>query len=80
MALEAVKRGDTALLGRCAPRALIVTTPNKEYNLNGMVRCKMPTECRARHKTGIDEEQRKRQRAEAAQAAGAAGGGTGAGE
>ena len=45
-----------ALLGRCAPRALIVTTPNKEYNLNGMARCQneKTTECRARHQDNID--------------------------
>ena len=49
-----------ALLGRCAPRALIVTTPNKEYNLNRMVCCRNRTECQARRVGGIDEEQRRR--------------------
>jgi len=34
-----------ALLGRCAPRALVVTTPNKEYNLNMMMRCTKATPC-----------------------------------
>ena len=33
------------LLGRCAPRALIVTTPNKEYNLNAMVKCSRTQPC-----------------------------------
>jgi len=46
-----------ALLGRCAPRALIVTTPNKEYNLNGMVRCQNTTECRGRYHGSINEGQ-----------------------
>ncbi len=49
-----------ALLGRCAPRALIVTTPNKEYNLNRMVCCQNRTECEARHEVGLGEEARRR--------------------
>ena len=48
-----------ALLGRCAPRALIVTTPNKEYNLNMMVRCSKRTECPRRNAHGIDESKRR---------------------
>jgi len=43
-----------ALLGRCAPRALIVTTPNIEYNLNNMVHCSKERSasatCRARNR------------------------------
>ena len=35
----------TALLGRCQPRALLVSTPNKEFNLNMMVQCTMSTPC-----------------------------------
>ena len=34
----ALRELGAALLGRCAPRVLIVTTPNKEYNLNMMAR------------------------------------------
>ena len=46
-----------ALLGRCAPRTLIVTTPNKEFNLNLMVCCsEVKTrghECAGRGREGI---------------------------
>ena len=40
-----------ALLGRCAPRVLLVTTPNKEYNLNMMVRCARQPTCQYRGAT-----------------------------
>lgn len=40
-----------ALLGRCKPRILVVTTPNVEYNLNMMVQCSRPTQCPKRQRT-----------------------------
>ena len=50
-----------ALLGRCGPRVLIVTTPNREYNLNMMVRCCFPPgKCRGRAGgQAVDEKRRK---------------------
>ena len=47
-----------ALLGRCAPRALVVTTPNIEYNLNMMVRCSQAETCRHRG-VALDMEKRR---------------------
>ena len=45
----------SSLLRRCAPRVVIVTTPNIEYNLNMIINCSMKKnrgrECPKRHKT-----------------------------